>query len=301
MKIVVGVDGGEQQPHALELARVLARVEGGSVVIARVLLWSRWSMRLGGPHMGTASGEDDDVLRAAAGQLRDTATGLALVTDLSVPRGLHRVAEETEADVIVIGSSHRGPVGRTLLGGSGTGVLHAPPCAIAVAPGDYAPPAEGVRRIGIAYDAEPESRAALAWARRTAERLGAEVTVISAVETVYDAEYPGAAAYTLPDLLESIREGRRRELQAAVAELPEELRPTGMLVDGAPARAIAGAATDLDLLIAGSRGYGPLGAVLLGSVSRGLMHHSPCPLVLLPRSAEEDHADAGADARAATS
>jgi nucleotide-binding universal stress UspA family protein len=39
----------------------------------------------------------------------------------------------------------------------------------------------------------------------------------------------------------------------------------------------------IDLLVAGSRGYGPLSSVIAGSVSRHLAHHAPCPVLVVPR------------------
>jgi nucleotide-binding universal stress UspA family protein len=41
---------------------------------------------------------------------------------------------------------------------------------------------------------------------------------------------------------------------------------------------------DLDLLIVGSRSYGPLGAVLLGAVTRRLVYAAECPLMVVPRT-----------------
>jgi nucleotide-binding universal stress UspA family protein len=38
-------------------------------------------------------------------------------------------------------------------------------------------------------------------------------------------------------------------------------------------------------LVLGSRGYGPFGAVVLGSVSNALVRTAHCPLVVVPRSA----------------
>jgi nucleotide-binding universal stress UspA family protein len=60
---------------------------------------------------------------------------------------------------------------------------------------------------------------------------------------------------------------------------------TGALLDGDAATQIAKASEHLDLLVLGSRGYGPLGAVLLGSVSSALVRTARCPVVVIPRSA----------------
>lgn len=51
---------------------------------------------------------------------------------------------------------------------------------------------------------------------------------------------------------------------------------------GDPARIIVDASRHLDLLVCGSRGYGPLPAVLLGSVSRRVASEAHCPVIVLP-------------------
>jgi nucleotide-binding universal stress UspA family protein len=53
---------------------------------------------------------------------------------------------------------------------------------------------------------------------------------------------------------------------------------------GPPGEMLAAAAKEgIDLLLAGSRAYGPLRAVAAGSVSRYLADHAPCPLIVVPR------------------
>jgi hypothetical protein len=43
---------------------------------------------------------------------------------------------------------------------------------------------------------------------------------------------------------------------------------------------------NLDLLVCGSRGYGPVRAVLLGSVSREVISAALCPVIVLPRGVQ---------------
>jgi nucleotide-binding universal stress UspA family protein len=69
----------------------------------------------------------------------------------------------------------------------------------------------------------------------------------------------------------------------------ERLGATGHRLDGAPARMLAGACEDADLLVVGSRGYGPVLRLLLGSVSTQLIHLAPCSVLVIPRP------DPGAD------
>jgi nucleotide-binding universal stress UspA family protein len=55
----------------------------------------------------------------------------------------------------------------------------------------------------------------------------------------------------------------------------------GDVVDG-----LTGQAVELDLLVIGSRGYGPIRRVLLGGVSTAVTRFCPCPVLVTPRSGE---------------
>jgi nucleotide-binding universal stress UspA family protein len=98
----------------------------------------------------------------------------------------------------------------------------------------------------------------------------------------------------------AIREAHRRALDEAVAKVPAGVRVEGELIEGEPGVILRERAADADLAIVGSRGYGRLRQVLLGSVSTALLHGSAAPVIVLPRGAQRElTADAPAFARAA--
>ncbi len=71
---------------------------------------------------------------------------------------------------------------------------------------------------------------------------------------------------------------------AAGAAVPVD----GRRLDGPPAQALAEAGEDgVDLLVAGSRGYGPMTRLLLGSVSSRLVAIAPCPVLVVPRPGKD--------------
>jgi nucleotide-binding universal stress UspA family protein len=82
--------------------------------------------------------------------------------------------------------------------------------------------------------------------------------------------------------------------------------PHGIAVDtrllfGEPGRAIVEACEEgIDLLVCGSRGYGPLRAVLLGGVSSYVVAHARCPVVVVPRGVTEASAEPTARVAAQT-
>jgi nucleotide-binding universal stress UspA family protein len=86
------------------------------------------------------------------------------------------------------------------------------------------------------------------------------------------------------------------ERAQSTAEQALEATPKGVLASaevlhGRVVPTLAGVSSELDLLVCGSRGYGALRSVGVGSVSRGLAHEAGCPLLLVPRRPSETAAD----------
>ena len=57
----------------------------------------------------------------------------------------------------------------------------------------------------------------------------------------------------------------------------------GSVAIGVPSEALAAFGAEVDLLVVGSRSYGPLRRMMLGSTSLHLAREARCPLLVLPR------------------
>ena len=90
----------------------------------------------------------------------------------------------------------------------------------------------------------------------------------------------GAGFVTQPDDLE---ERARRHVRDKVATLPEDVAAEPLVIMGSPERELAQQSEHVDLVMVGSRGYGPHRAVLLGSVSGQLVRDASCPVLVVPR------------------
>jgi nucleotide-binding universal stress UspA family protein len=177
--------------------------------------------------------------------------------------------------------------------------MRSAPCAVAVAPcGFRRRYAAGPRVIGLGFDGSQEARAALRGAAWLALDLGAELRLVSVVESerlaARTAIVPGLGA---AELIRPRSERLGRELDEALAGLPTPLAAAGAVVSGDPARVLAGKAAGWDLLALGSHGRGAAGRALLGSVSAALARSVSCPLLVYPRWSAERSGAAGAAPR----
>ncbi|MGA8219573.1 MAG: universal stress protein, partial [Solirubrobacterales bacterium] len=73
-------------------------------------------------------------------------------------------------------------------------------------------------------------------------------------------------------------------LKDAVDALPRELRALPLLERGNPVDKLVDASEiGVDLLVLGSRGFGPVMRLLVGSVSSRVIRTAPCPVMVVPR------------------
>jgi nucleotide-binding universal stress UspA family protein len=133
------------------------------------------------PYEEAWSAHTDEVLSAAAAALGSQPHEVRGIGSGSPARALADLAADEAADMIVIGSTERGPLGRVYPGTTATALLAAVGCPIAVAPrgfADHVP--THVRTIGVGYREEyADSHPALAQAQELAKLLGAELRVIA--------------------------------------------------------------------------------------------------------------------------
>jgi nucleotide-binding universal stress UspA family protein len=237
---------------------------------------------------GIMQGNAQDTL---AGELERTGVEAQTITvpDGSPGRALQLAAKRHDGDLIVVGSADHGPIGRVLAGDVTMGTLHGAECPVIVAPRGYAERASGLETIGVGFDGSPEARAATELARDLANAAGARLRVIRVLEP---APAGGSVLAYRPDWAAGAEERRdeaQAELDAVLAELGETA--TGEVVIGGAANELAYAGNDLDLLVTGSRGYGPARRLMLGSTSARLVREAPCPVLVLARGVETDAHD----------
>jgi nucleotide-binding universal stress UspA family protein len=201
--------------------------------------------------------------------------------DTSPARALHRVAEEEHADLIVVGSTHHGRAGRVFAGDDAVGTLHASPVPVAVAPhGMAARRWKPVQRIGVGYDGRPESRQAFDLALALARECGASLSVQSVVATPIP--YADFSAYD-EDWLERAKAYAGEQMGTLLDGI--DVEASGAVTVGGAVEQLAELSATVDLLVVGSRAWGPVRRVVVGSTAASLSRQAECPLLVLPRGA----------------
>jgi nucleotide-binding universal stress UspA family protein len=277
--VIVGVDGRPTGRDAIELARRLVSPQG------KLTLANVHSGELSPVHAvtpGLMAGERDashELLQRERTEADlDAGTELVSFVALSPGRGLHDLAEERSADLLVVGSSSRGVLGRAMLGDDTRAALNGAPCAVAIAARGYAEHPLALASIGVGYDGSPESEAALAAARAVTAQQRAKLIALEVV-SIPTYSYTGLTPPALGDTIDAL-----------VKEAQERLRALegveGRAAYGLPGEELAAFSAEVNLLVVGSRNYGPLRRLVVGSTSDYLERHARGSLLALPRGVD---------------
>jgi nucleotide-binding universal stress UspA family protein len=285
--IIIGYNDSPQGEDALALGRVLGEALDATAAVAIVVQYPRRAAKKREAEAFLTE-FSEPLFAAARERLGDIEVIERLIVDESPGRALDALAGELNSNLTVIGSAHHGPVGQVILGGVGESMLSGAPSGIAVAPLGYAGGERGLGRIGAAVDGSAQSFRALEAAIILAERAEASIRVLTVVPP-HHYVLGGALSPLGPEEYDRFkRDEAEAVLDKAIERVPNGLPAERDLLDGAPAEALADAAEQLDLLMVGSRGYGPLKGALLGSVSSKLMKSTPCAVLVLPRGSGTD-------------
>ncbi len=278
--IIVGHDLHDGGEDALTMGRMLAACAEADLVVAGVLPLGQIPYDIG-PALGEEAHRLGEGIKARA---REVGAESQVVRSRSTARGLHDLAEEMHADLIVVGSSRRGRIGDIVAGNVGLQLLHGAPCAVAVAPIRYSQRAPSLESIVVGVDGSDGARAAAHLAADLALATDASIELIAVAEPpplVYG--NGGGASSGYGELAQAVRKAVQNDLDEVVAAMPARASVLARMEDGDASGVLAKAASDASLLVIGSRGHGPIGRVLLGSTDAALMRMAPCPVVVLPR------------------
>jgi nucleotide-binding universal stress UspA family protein len=287
VRVLIGYDGSSSGDEALALVAGLAwpaASECRVVVAGKVaFVTDAPGMMMDAATLQTiydAQQADAERLASATSRRVDR-PGLAATWEVGFGRPANTildVADRFGPDLLVVGSRGLGPLTSALLGSVSEELVDHAPCPVLVARGS------AVRRVVLAEDGSPDALAAGTLLLRWPIFGASQIRVISVSEVP-----------ALPDLpTKTVAIAGHRVAQEAFATSDELARTTterlvraGLDADtsvhqGDPATEILAAAGDwsADLIIIGTRGQTGLTRLLHGSVTRKVLEHAQCSVLV---------------------
>ena len=293
MRVLVASDGSKCAGVAVEL--VAALEWPADTVIEVVQAVPSGTAVFGGPWPPMSSLDtstiDRSIREQAARDLGAAATRLAgpgrtIETVASSGRAgdtIVSLAEQSRADLIVVGSRGHGALETMLLGSVSSEVIDHAHVPVLVARD------RRIERVVFAWDGSERAEAAVRPLTDWGIFDGAHVDVLS----VADAEPPWwvragiAAEEAAAEAYHEAAEPSRQQHAEMAEQMAEWLRTAGLDAvplsrEGDPAETIVALATahEADLIVLGTHGRTGLRRLLMGSVARNVVIHAPCSVLL---------------------
>jgi nucleotide-binding universal stress UspA family protein len=301
--ILIGYDGSDEAANAIRCAGDLLAPRRAVVAhvwdsLADLLLHTdvdhlTGAMREAAEELDSEDASEAERIAARGSELAEAAGFEAIA---AVSRGrpmawptLLELAEQHRARAVVVGSRGLGRVKSALLGSVSSGVLHHAQLPVLIVP-----PLEEAHAPGpvvIGYDGSAQADAAVEAAGRL---LKVRETILQTVWTSYQAVAPAGVAgapvavvtKAAAEIDRAAREGAQHTAEQGAklaAAQGLEVRAEAVNADGNAWRTLLDTAHEhrAAAVVVGSRGISGFESVLLGSVSRALVHHAPAPVLVV--------------------
>ena len=291
MTIVAGFSASRQGMAPLHLAAQLSRCTGARIVAAAIVErpWPPKSDPVEDEYLDYIGTQAKKSLNRMAGQLPDDLDVWQMVHQArSIPEGLTELAAEMDADVVVVGSSSSGLLGRIALGSVTDRLVHTAAVPVAIAPRGYPGHPGRIERLTVAYGGQADAVGLVSTSAELAKRWSARLRIASfTVRPV--SMFSGAIEPAAEDLV--VQQWVRRTHEGIAAQLAT-VRSS---VDTIDAEVVIGAgptwrdAVDAvewgagDILVLGSGAAGPAAQVFLGSAAARILRHAPVATMIVPR------------------
>ena len=283
--VVAGCDGSPEGRDAVALGAAIASATGARMSLLAVFPTSFFPVP-GITDRRTVRAEAIRNLRHDRELLAPEAITHA-VADNSVPRALRHYAEHWHADLVVLGSSAAADEGRAAIGRRGRQLLYDAPFSLCVA-------ARGVRsrehplgRIGVGFDGSPEADAALGVASGLAQAVAGQLTVRRVLEDrvplLRGEDWFRVIDWSHEAMWEQGRRDVLAETEAAISRLGLGAEVSATVGD--PGYELRRASELVDLLVVGSRRWGPLARLTAGGAGETLVSDAGCSVLIVPRPA----------------
>ncbi|MDX3580694.1 universal stress protein [Streptomyces europaeiscabiei] len=285
LPIVVGVDGSEPGLRAVDWAADEAALRGAPLRLVYASLWERYE----GARLAEDLGEPservraEDIVDGAARRAHLRRPDVKITTEVLPEEPEYTLLRESRtASLLVTGTRGRSALTEALLGSVSLTVAAHAHCPMIVVRGSHdnraLPATHG--RVVVGVGERPTSSAAVRFAFDEARRRGAEVEALRAWrcpahETTDHPLLAGEPARVH-------EEQAVKALEAALQDAPADVRLHRRTVEGHARNMLVDASRDADLLVIGAKRRQRHFGLQLGRVTHGVLHHSACPVVIVP-------------------
>ncbi|MER5177420.1 universal stress protein [Streptomyces sp. NPDC002896] len=289
LPLVVGVDGSESSLQTVDWAVDEAARHGVPLRVIYASLWERYE----GAHPFDIARPSEEIM---AEHIIASGTERARRRNPDVKVSGEMVPEDAvsallqaghEAFGLVMGSRGRGELAGLLLGSvSLTVAARAAVCPVIVVRGSEPNRQGAFQRVVVGVGDPPENLAAVRFALREAEARGASLHAVRAWRCpAYEHfDHPLIADNAAQVHEERASSALNDALREALREHPQ-VKVHAQTVEGAAHRALLKTSADADLLVVGAlRSHGHFG-LQLGRVAHAALHHSDCPVAVVPHRA----------------
>ena len=285
-KIVVGIDGSAISERAVEFAADEAELHGAELEIVYAIELPTdvdfYGVSIAGPQIEVLQQYADELLTAAAAQVKQRHPDLvcSIKSVIGNPTWV-LLGESEDAVAIVVGRRGLGAVKSAFLGSVSGRLATEASCPVFVISEDDERPTSGPIVVGV--DDSEFGTAALSFALAQAAYRKTSVRAVTAYRS------PALALPVEPELLVELQKSEAAEAEKVLTTAVDRARTDEtqsvevekITVEDSPANAILEHAKDAQLVVVGSHGKGLVKRLLLGSVSRQVLHDADRPVVIV--------------------
>lgn len=276
--IVVGVDGSEAGLEAADWAADEAVRHGRRLRLVCAMTWDPYEAVTPPVTAGSGGSEEaaQEILAEASERVAARQPTVDVTTEVSLGEPVTTLtAEAREAYLVVTGSRGRGPLTRMLLGTVSLGVAARASCPVVVVRGEPENRQGRFGRIVVGVDAEEHAATAVGFAFREAEVRDVPLTAVHAWRAGHTGAGDGAGPPDAADVFGGV--------VADAAAVHAGVRLHRETIEGSPRQVLLRQAETADLLIVGAHHRRGVIGLRLGLLSHALLHHSPCPVAVVPQ------------------
>jgi nucleotide-binding universal stress UspA family protein len=292
MTIIAGFSSSRQGSAPLNLAVQVARTTGDKIVAAAIV---ERALPAGvDPIEDEYRGYLTSWARAALERMVDQVRGdldISVVVHQasSIPNGLMELAAQHNADVVVVGSSSSGLLGRIALGSVTSRLVYTSRVPVAIAPRDYPSSPLPVQRLTAAYGGAADAVGLIATSAELAEQWKVRLRIASFTVPPLSM-FGGSIEGSAEELV--IAQWTHKTMDSAVRQL-NDARTKASVPD---VDVVIGTGTEWrhavddiawepgDMLLLGSGAAGPMAQVFLGTAASKILRHAPVPVMIVPRA-----------------